>query len=447
MKQAAPVTPQHLQQFLNTYNKDLRLKAMTNALSQADMANLVYHTEAGAKMRHKFSVDIETMKVTNQKSSGRCWLFAALNVLREKIAKEKNLEDFELSQSYAAFWDKFERANYFLESILDTADREVDDRTVTYILQTGVHDGGQWDMFVNIVDKYGVIPKDAMPETYQSSNTNHMNGQLNERLRQGAACLRKMTADKASAEALQQEKNKILEEIFCFLTACYGCPPETFDFEYVDKDKKYHVETGLTAKTFTDKYVGGMLEETASVIHAPTADKPLNQVYTVQYLGNVVGGKDVRYLNLSMEEMKAAIIAQLKDGEVVWFGSDVSKFGSREGGIWDDQCMDYRLLTGMNLEMSKTDRLDYRDSAMCHAMVITGVNLRESDGKPDRWKIENSWGDKSGNKGYYVMSDSWFDLFVYQAVVNKKYLGDRVNLLSQEPVVLKPWDPMGSLAD
>lgn len=445
MKQAKSISFEQLNKFKQGYISNSKMLAMTNALSQSDMTQLAYHSESASKMLHKFSISIDTMKVTNQKSSGRCWLFAALNVLREKIANQNKIEFFELSQSYAAFFDKFERANYFLESIIDTATKDIDDRTVASILEHGVHDGGQWDMFVNLVEKYGICPKDAMPETFQSSNTNRMNQLLNERLRKGAVKLRKLVTENASNETIQKEKNIMLDEIYNFLVACYGCPPETFDFEYVDKDKKYHVETDLTPISFSKKYINDFLSETVSIINAPTTDKPFDKTYTVKYLGNIVGGKDVLYLNLTMDELKSAVISQLKDGEVVWFGSDVSKYGTKDGGIWDDKSLNFELLSGMQLDMDKKERLEYRDSAMNHAMVITGVNL--VDGAPTRWRIQNSWGDDKGDKGYFVMSDTWFDSFVYQAVVNKKYIGNKVNLLQQEPIILPLWDPMGSLAD
>jgi bleomycin hydrolase len=237
----------------------------------------------------------------------------------------------------------------------------------------------------------------------------------------------------------------MLGRIYGFLCSCYGEPPRTFDFEYVDKDGNYAIEKGYTPKTFAEKYVGNLLQETVSIIHAPTKDKPYHKTFTIRYLGNVVGGKDVKHLNLTMDEFKAAIIAQLQDGEVVWFGSDVGKYGDREKGFWDDLSFNDELLTGLDLAISKEDALDYGFSAMNHAMVITGVNLE--DGKPNRWKIENSWGDEKGKKGYYICSDTWFDQYVFQAAVQKKYLGKLASLADQKPVELDPWDPMGTLAD
>ena len=291
-----------------------------------------------------------------------------------------------------------------------------------------------------------MVPKDVYDETYQSSNTRSMNAQLNRALKVAAAGLRRMAADKAGADAIQAEKNKTLDAIYGFLCSCYGEPPKAFDFEFVDKDQVYHIEKNLTPLTFAERYVGDLLDQVVSVINAPTADKPYHKTYTIRLLGNVVEGRPVVHLNLTTDELKAAIIAQLKAGKVVWFGSDVGHFGERTLGVWDDRSFDFAALTGLSLAMDKADALDYGLAAMNHAMVLTGVNLDEA-GKPTRWKIENSWGDKNGEKGYYVCSDSWFDQYVFQAAVEREYLGGLADLAAQEPIVLEPWDPMGTLAD
>ena len=442
---ATSISQQQLADWSADYNGCAQRRLATMALSKSDLSAVAYVPQNGFAMKQKFSVEIPTLEVTNQQASGRCWLFAATNVLRERIAKELNLEKFELSQSYLAFWDKFERANYFLESILETANLPADDRTVSFVLATGVHDGGQWDMFANIVEKYGVVPKDVYNETYQSCHTNSMNHYLNRNLKICAAKLRAMVAEGSPEAEIQAAKSEMLGRVYGFLCSCYTEPPRTFDFEYVDKDKNYHIEKGMTPASFCEKYVGDLLKKTVSVIHAPTKDKPYHKTYTIRMLGNVVGGREVRHLNLTMDEFKAAVIAQMQAGKVVWFGSDVGKFGEREKGVWDDQSFDAALLTGLDMEISKADALDYGFSAMNHAMVLTGVQLE--DGRPVRWKIENSWGDANGEKGYYVCSDSWFDQYVFQAAVEKEYLGDLAALASQEPIVLEPWDPMGTLAD
>ena len=440
------ITPADLAGFREGYRADPMRQAMTRVLYTTGISKVICRPDDARKMVFKFSTDIKTMKSTNQKSSGRCWLFAATNVLREHIAKELNLEDFELSQSYMAFWDKFERCNYFFEAILETAGLPLNDRTVNFLLQGGLSDGGQWDMFTSLVRKYGVVPKDAMPETFQTSNTRGSNQYISKFMRKNALSLRKMAAGGASREALEAEKKALLAKCFSFLSSCYGEPPETFDFEYVDKDKNFHRESGMTPLSFRDKYLDGVWDDYVSLIHAPTADKPFDRLYTIKYLGNVAEDKGIRHVNLTMEELKAAVLRQLQDGEVVWFGSDCGKFGDRDSRFWDDQSFDSLPATGLDVAMTKEEMLDCCDSAMNHAMCFTGVNIGE-DGKPNRWKIENSWGSEGLNEGYYMASDSWFDLLVYQAVVHKKYLGDKAAILDTDPIVLDPWDPIGSLAD
>lgn len=441
------VSKAELAGFKAGYEADALRQAMTSALYQTDLDKLLCAPAGARDLAFRFSVDIKTMKATNQKSSGRCWLFAATNVLREHLGKKLNLEQFELSQSYLAFWDKFERCNYFFEAVLETAGLPLTDRTVNYILcDGGVSDGGQWDMFASLVRKYGVVPKDAMPETHQSGHTRGMNGVLRRFLHKYALVLRSMAAEGAPAEALQAKKREQLAKCWSFLASCYGEPPAAFDFEYVDKDGKFHRDSGLTPLSFCDKYLDGFLDDCVSLINAPTDDKPYDKLYTVKYLGNVAEDKGVRHLNLTMEELKAAVLRQLQAGEIVWFGSDCGKYGDREGGIWDDRSFQVELITGLDEDMDKREMLDSCESRMNHAMCLTGVNIG-ADGKPNRWKIENSWGTDRIYDGYFMASDSWFDRFVYQAVVHKKYLGEKAALFETEPIVLAPWDPIGSLAD
>ena len=440
-----PISSKDIQAWSNAYKKDPVKKLATVALSKTDVFDASFNPAGFYAMQQKFSVEIPTLPVTDQQQSGRCWIFAASNVLREEIAKKLDLADFQLSQSYFAFWDKFERCNYFLESILDTATLPCSDRTVNFILKSGVHDGGQWDMFANIVRKYGAVPRDVYGETYASSHTRSMNALINRNLKVCAVRLRNLVASGASRDKIQAEKADMMKKIYGFLASCYTEPPKHFDFEYVDKNKKYHREDGLTPKKFAEKYLGGLMDDFVSIIHAPTADKPFGKTYTIRYLGNVVGGHDILHLNLDLPDFKEAIIRQLKAGKIVWFGSDVGKSGEREKGVWDDASFDYETIAGLDLTISKADGLDYAFSSMGHAMCLTGVNLE--NGKPTRWKIENSWGDKNGAKGYYVCSDSWFDKYVYQASVLREFLGDKAELARQKPVVLEAWDPMGTLAD
>lgn len=442
MKHAKPITSEMIEKFKKDYDKDKNAKVCTAAASGTALEELSFYPMEASKLENNFSIEIKTRGITAQKNSGRCWLFASMNILREIVAENCNLEEFELSGNYLAFWDKFEKMNFFLESVIDSANLEISDRTVNWIMN-GIADGGQWDMMVSLIKKYGIVPKTVMPENYQSTHTKTFLNMVNTKLRKDAIELRNMVK---VGEDPSERKEEMLEELFKALCICFGRPVDKFDFSYVDKDKNYHVDRDLTPQTFYEKYIKLPLEAYVSVINAPTKDKPYEKAYTVKYLGNVVEG-NIRYLNLSMEELKKLAIAQMKDGEPVWFGSDCEKYGNRKEGIWDPDSFIYEeMLGGLDLSLTKAERLDYRDSAMDHAMVLTGVNL-DAEGKPDRWKIENSWGEDAGKKGYFIASDAWFDEFTYQVIINKKYLKEEwKKALEEEPIELEPWDPMGTLA-
>lgn len=434
-----------IQTFKTQYEKKPVQNALRRVLIKNELVDLFEKQEQTLNTQFVFSNEIKTLDpVTYQKSSGRCWLFAGLNVLREVVAKKADLKTFELSQNHTAFWDKFEKINFFIESMDDFLDADPDDRTLQHLLKTGIQDGGQWDMFVSLVLKYGIVPKYVMPETKSSSNTKFMNQLINVKLRQYAANARRFY-DEGKKDLISELKHQALNELYTFLVTNFGMPPETFDFEYVDKDGKYHCEKGLTPQAFFEKNIGDEIKKYVSVIHAPTKDKPYLKTYTVAYLGNVIGGVPIKYLNVEMFELKDLVVKQMLDNELVWFGADVGRFISRDLGVWDDQLFDYEVMLEMNLTMTKAEELDYAQGAMNHAMVFTAVHLE--DGFAKRFKIQNSWGKDSGNKGYYLTTDSWFDRYVYQAVIHEKYLTEaQKKAWKQDPVVLKPWDPMGSLA-
>lgn len=433
------IKKESLENIENEYKKDITNTIARRALVKSKISDLTKVNEQTEFTRNMFSINLKTLPVTNQKRSGRCWIFAGCNVIREKIAEKYNLKDFEISQNYIAFYDKLEKCNYLLESIISLKNSPKDDRTLDYLLSTGVQDGGQWDLFVNIVNKYGVVPKNAFPETFQSSNTNEIDGLLNKYIRKFAYDIRN------NEENIEARKEKSIKEIYSILCSCFGIPPKTFTFEYVDKDKKYNIIKDLTPMKFYKEIVPINLDDYVSIINSPTDDKPFGKTYTVDYLGNVIEGNEVLYLNLEIERLKELAINQLKDGETVWFGSDCGKARDREGGVWDDATFDIDTLFKINSQMSKGAMLDTRESAMNHAMVITGVNLDNET--PTKWKIENSWGDEVADKGYYVATDSWFTKYVYQVVVNKKYLTkEERESLKAEKIRLKPWDPMGTLA-
>ena len=428
------------------YEANPKFVAMENAISHNGLLTSLEKRSSAVENTPVFSLDLTKDKVSDQKASGRCWMFAALNTFRHKMIAGFQLEDFELSQAHTFFWDKYEKSNWFLEQVLATADQELTSRKVKFLLDTPQQDGGQWDMVVSLFEKYGVVPKSVYPESISSSNSRELNQILNKLLRQDAQILRELVVEGANSAELQAKKEELLQEVFNFLAMNLGLPPRQFDFSYRDKDNNFHSESGLTPQVFFKKYVDLKLDDYVSIINAPTADKPYGQSYTVEMLGNVVGSKPVRYLNVEMDRLKELAIAQMRAGETVWFGSDVGQSSNRKAGIMADGMYDFTSSMDIQLTQDKAGRLDYSESLMTHAMVLTGVDLDEN-GKAKKWKVENSWGEKVGNKGYFVASDSWMDEYTYQIVVRKEFLTEaELAAYEAEPIVLAPWDPMGALA-
>ena len=428
------------------YEANPKFAAMENAISHNGLLTSLEKRSAAVENTPVFSLDLTKDKVSDQKASGRCWMFAALNTFRHKMIAGFQLEDFELSQAHTFFWDKYEKSKWFLEQVIATADQELTSRKVKFLLDTPQQDGGQWDMVVSLFEKYGVVPKSVYPESISSSDSRELNQILNKLLRQDAQILRELAAEGAELAELQAKKEELLQEVFNFLTMNLGLPPRQFDFSYRDKDNHFHSENDLTPLTFYQKYVDLKLDDYVSIINAPTADKPYGRSYTVEMLGNVVGSKPVRYLNVAMDRLKELAIAQMQAGETVWFGSDVGQSSNRKAGVMAEGMHDFTASMDIRLTQDKAGRLDYSESLMTHAMVLTGVDLDEN-GKAKKWKVENSWGEKVGNKGYFVASDAWMDEYTYQIVVRKEFLtATELAAYEAEPLVLAPWDPMGALA-
>ncbi len=430
------------EQAKSNYAAGLAMNAVTaNGIGKAST-----DIEALKKNVHEYSVLLKTGEITSQNQSGRCWMFAALNAMRFGLIKKYNLENYEFSQTYPLFWDKLEKSNYFLENILATLDEETGSRIVAFLLTAPLNDGGQFDMFAGLVEKYGVVPKSAMPETVCSSATAEMDKYLTLKLREYACKLRGDYSRGEPLESLRAQKEDMLSTIYRMLTICLGFPPEKVDFIVRDKDNNLIREEGLSPQEFYEKYVGWDLRDYVSLINAPTGDKPYGQAYTVRFLGSVHEARPVRYLNLPVDELKKAAIRQMQDGEPVWFGCDVGQRHVRELGIMDTRSIAVDKLFGTGFPMTKEERLDYGESLMTHAMVLQGVHL-DAEGKPVRWRVENSWGKDKGKDGYYLMSDDWFSEYTYQVVVHKKYLSpEQLAQYEGEMKVLEPWDPMGSLA-
>ncbi len=392
---------------------------------------------------HSFSTLLDDWKVTNQQRSGRCWLFAGLNLLRVGAMQKMGLKDFEFSQNYAMFWDKIERANYFLEAVIETADRDIDDRTVAFLLDAAAEDGGQWNMFVAIVRKHGLVPKAFMPETQSSSDTGRMNSALRRLLRQGAKSVRAACA--RGAEAARAEKADVLRVIYRVLCIHLGTPPDHIDWQWTDKDREFHRDGVLTPQEFAARYVDLPIDDYVCLVHDPRPSSPAGRTFTVQYLGNVLGAPPVSYLNVDMALIKDVAARALERGEPVWFGCDVGKMMSNEYGVWDANLYDLPSVYDTAFTFDKADRLIYHETQMTHAMLFTGVDVL--DGVTRRWRVENSWGPDKGKDGFYTMNDSWFDEYVFEIAARRDALPDALRqALDAEPIVLPAWDPMGALA-
>ncbi|MDR3690304.1 MAG: C1 family peptidase [Fimbriimonas sp.] len=441
------ITQSDLEAFQNAFESTPRYRQSMNAVCTTPVNKVATNRRRAALVDTSFSHHLTENPATSQKGSGRCWMFAALNTFRSKAQTVMNLpEGFELSQNYTMFWDKLEKANYYLENILVTLDEPVGSRLLNYLLSSPIQDGGQWDMFVNLIEKYGVVPKTVMPETESSSSTGQMNDHITGKLREYACELRKAHAAGRSLESLQDMKKAQMAETYRMLCIHLGEPPTNFEWQWRDKDKMFHRVGTLTAKEFYAQYVGYNLSDMVCLINDPRPGHDFNCTYTVRFLGNVTGGKPVEYLNVDLDTIKQAAIKQIQSGESVWFGCDVGRFLERDLGTMDIEMFDYDLVYGTSNGMNKAERLQYCHSAMSHAMVFTGVDLGE-DGKSRKWRVENSWSDKVGDKGFFQMSDAWFDEYNYEVVVHKNHVpGDVLKALDMKPVELDPWDPMGSLA-
>ncbi len=440
------LTNEDVKRFLASFDSDPKNLLALNAVTQNGIAAVALSRKEVDRINFTFSNLIESPEATNQEGSGRCWLFSGLSLLCLEAMKKLNLRTFELSEVYQMFWDKLEKANYFLENIIETRDEPLDSRTILALLSDPLPDGGQWDMFVNLVEKYGVVPKSLMPETISSSDSDSMNTLLASKLREYAKLLRDMHAQGSSVEELQKSKSELLEEFYRMLTIHLGKPPSNFYWEWRDKDEVFQRDCDMTPREFYKKYVDVDLDDLVCLMNAPSKGKPYNKAYTVQYLGNVVGGRRVRYLNVDIETLKKAAVEMIKDNHAVWFGCDVGQMLETEMGAMDLNVYDYDLVYGAEFKLDKAGRLEYGNSEMTHAMVLTGVDLDET-GKPRKWRVENSWGDKIGDKGYMYMMDEWFDEYLFEMTVRREYLSQELlSVLSTEPIVLPPWDPMGTLA-
>lgn len=389
-----------------------------------------------------FSIDVDKEAVANQKQSGRCWMFACLNTLRFHIEKELDLPrgTFELSQAYLAFYNKLERCAWFFDHIIKTADKSLDDREVDWLITSPMQDGGDWDMICGLVKKYGVIPHQAMAETHCTNNTSEFNTVMNTLLRQDAIKLREMTrAGKDTTSTVED----MLNECYRIIAVCFGEPPEKFDFQYEDSKGNYHADFDITPLEFYKKYVKINLDDYIGVINVPGDSNPYNHTYIIENSDQIPERENL-YLNVDMDSLKELVIKQLKDNEPVWFGCDVLQHCDKEKGVMDMDLYDFNAMFGIDINMDKEQRYAMHESLPTHAMVIAGVDI-DTNNKPIKWKIENSWGTevdgkKVGNNGYYACGDEWFDNFVYEVAINKKHMTkEQLDALKTEPIAWPYW--------
>ena len=400
----------------------------------------IQHTSTAVSHR------LDDWKATSQKKSGRCWLFSSLNFLRSRARESLGVKNFEFSQSYVFFWDKFERANWFLTDIIATSDEPVDGRLVQFLLGDVLGDGGQWDMAVSVYMKYGLVPKEVMPESEASTNSRPMNARLRAVLHIGALRLREAIAAGASAEEVDTQRRKILADVWKILVVCLGEPPVRFNWQWRDDEGNFHRDGEITPHEFYERHVGVDLSEYICLVDDPRPENPKGSMETVEHLGNVVGGRPIRYLNAPVEEIKRIAAAQIAAGEAVWFGADVSQPYDRGLGFFVTGIHDYDGLFDVDFSSTKLERVRSGESAMDHAMLFTGVDLDEA-GQPRAWRVENSWGDEPGDSGFFTMDDQWFTDNVFEVVVPKSALPeDLAAAVDSEPIVLPAWDPMGTLA-
>ena len=411
-------------------------KAVKNALASNSIATLAVNSENLSMIDTHFSHQVKTKGITDQKSSGRCWLFTGLNVLRAKMIAKHDLPEFEFSQNYNSFYDLLEKSNLFLQAIIDTRSLPMDDRKVDWLMKNPIGDGGQFTGVSNLIMKYGVVPKSVMPETYQSDNTGQMTMILKWKLREFALELREMKSAK-----LAERKEVMLTEIYRILVECLGVPPTEFEWTRYNKEGKVVSVKKYTPKSFYNEFIGEDLESNyVMIMNDPTRE--YGKVYEIEYDRHVYDGENWLYINLPIERVKELAIASIKDNTAMYFSCDVGKFSNSKKGTLDINNMDYESLFRTKFPMDKKQRIQTYSSGSSHAMTLIAVDLDEA-GKPRKWMVENSWGAGSGYKGNLIMTDKWFEEYMFRVVLEKKYVpADVLKMLEQKPVLLPAWDPM-----
>ena len=438
------ITDSDLQKFANEFKSGSETKAIQNILtSDRDIKANALNRELQGKIDHFFKYRVKVDGITDQKSSGRCWMFTSLNVLRPSIMEKYNIGQFEFSHNYLYFWDIFEKSNLFLENIIATSKQSFDERIVVEYFKSPVNDGGVWNLYYNVAEKYGVVPKEVMPETAHSENTSQMVSIINERLRGGGYHLREMAAQNKKEPDLRKEKMTILNDVYRVLVLCLGEPPTTtFTWRYKDKNGNIKELSNYTPKQFYKEIIPKDYSPDNYIMIMNDPTREYYKLYEIQNYRNTIEGINWIYLNLPNEDIKKAALSSIKNNEAMYASCDVGKQFNRETGILDPEMYDYQSLLGIKFDMDKKARILTRQSGSSHAMTLIGCDTDEND-VPLKWEFENSWGAAAGNKGYLTFTDDWFSEYMFRLVIHKKYLDNKVvESLKQKPVQLPVWDYM-----
>ncbi|MCC8102946.1 MAG: C1 family peptidase [Clostridiales bacterium] len=433
------ITQEELKRFAADFQKNPANVLAMNTVTANGLNKSARRYEAFRNASHEYSVSLDQNGITWQKQSGRCWMFAGHNFLRDRVIKKLNLSEFAFSGSYLMFYDKLEKANFFLEGVIKYIEEPADSRMVMSLMQSVRSDGGEWEMFVSLVQKYGVVPADAQPEAVSTEESRSMAPVVQEKLREFARDLREGYRAGKTVEQLREDKTQMMNTIYRMYCICYGEPVKTFDFKVRDKDGNFICDRGITPLAFYEKYVGVDLEQYVNLTAGSSNGRELKK-YFYPDAGDVIEGKPISYVSVPVEMLKKTVVAQLEDGEPVWFGCDVGKCSLRDNGILDDEIFDYEGLFGISLAMTREDRFAYAEAQMSHAMVLKGVDIDEK-GKTVSWRVENSWGPDVGKKGMFTMTDSWFDKYTYQVIINRKHVPEDVLAVydGEEATALDKW--------
>ncbi|MFT8704581.1 C1 family peptidase [Bifidobacterium aquikefiricola] len=439
-----PLGKEQLEQMCEGFDKQGTNRVAMNAVTNAGINEVARNYDKSRLLQRRFSVSVDNGDVTSQEHSGRCWLFSSLNVARFIAKKSMNLKEFEFSQNYAMYYDKLERINYFLQDAAELvrSGETSDSRLMQHMLNDVMGDGGQWTMAMNVYKKYGAVPKDLFPETASSRNTSEMNVHLRSLLHQAVARMYENAGD------IDQIVKTTLEAGHRVLTINLGTPPTSFDWEWTDKDGEFHRDGQITPQEFWKKYVNAGLEDYVCLVDDPRKEHPKGQKIAIEHLGNVVGGDATEYLNVPVDFMKSLASRILSEESIpVWFGADCHPMMDRKNGAWATDLFEYGRVYDFDFDLDKEECVRYNDSAMNHAMAFVGVDVADDAKTTRRWRVENSWGCKIADKGYFTMEDAWFSEFVYEVAVPKSMLPAEYQEALKKPAIKLPaWDPMGALA-